>query len=356
MTAIAVIPYRHDCYFIGDLALSRSSAIAAPYPVMPTVGSMGRVVLPGSRGAVSSLCSKLILARGELVLAWAGARAPLKQVVEHLAAREITTKSVLEEAARRTLGVSGHVDLLVLGAARIGESWLPFRLVRGRISWAKPNQPLCGGTGGEALLRACRADSTSGLVGGRPSAREKQAINILAGCSRLIGVEAVTATTLQNNYGGGYQVVSAEGERVEYLPLPTYLFHDAIVEPERTGVGLLSALRYYYFDSQLIVGFADGRKQWTRFIVEKPLQTLSPEQVARLNSQELEFQSDFTCSHVLYEDTGRMFMRLDRGKEKIYIEDREYGFEVAMSPTYMREIVDEIRKCPQGRVDASIYP
>lgn len=282
MTVVARFAIKGYPMLMGDLLLSIKDPSASPVPI-PTVEDLSKVFPAGSICVPSGLCQKIIVLSDTFALGWAGNLGVARDIIT-----EVWQKNAESHFTRKTL--QEHFDAL-------DESvWENFGLVgfleddAGMMSFSCDNTtkfrtPLLGevallGSGTAGVRKVLEGIPSLPVGMGRtPNTLELSVSFGLQISGVLLNFEIATLDTLNDLYGGGYEIATILNQKLAKVDDITYLFWQASVDA-KGGVRIsrlpLKACRYSYHNDILLIRSAKFEDKENIRAFEQRLFVVSP--------------------------------------------------------------------------------
>ena len=253
MTLIAAMTGQGLPVLMGDLLLSSPKRVAQATTNVPTIGDVAELFAESQR-VPTGLCQKLCILDDRLAIGWSGGHMAARTVMNELKAHLASGRATPEELEALLGGMEeirrGQVDLV--GLLVHDDRVLSFGSRRARLFNSSYGTVRAAGTGASALeslansMKLTRmSESTNPLIA---------PILAFVGMSGgMIAEELRTAKSLQNYYGGGFELVTYNRGRLEKLDDITYVFWTANEETDGWNISPPRAVIKLSYKSDILI-------------------------------------------------------------------------------------------------------
>ncbi len=364
MTAVARFAVQECPMLLADLLLS-GPPLPGVTAKVPTVDDLSAAFPPGSPIVPRELCQKIAVVSENLVVGWAGGYDTARRVIGDLrqvdADQRFTNETLqrhLDGLDKSTWAESGDpYSIGLVGFIRDPDN----RIAQFGRSYFKLDTQLFGKVG---LLGSGLDDFEKFL---QPTQELPEATNVtmnvlqqsigfgLTMGGSLLRVELENPASLQQFYGGGYEIAVSELGKFKKLDDVTYVFWWVETDGPRLRGGLMPsrAFRYSYKDDLLrirSVAFVQNSARTVAreqlFLVPPVYRDVRPDEEADKSVPPL--NARWLCNYFLVRfGDGRIaiyakFAYQPREKQWLRFEDFDCGVKLAVSQEFLKETGEEV--------------
>jgi hypothetical protein len=357
MTLIAGFSIDNQPVLIGDLVLSGPEWSGSSNVDIPTIGDSQNIFPEGSGFVISGITQKVNVLSENLMIAWAGGAFVAKTLLKDLASQippQGLTFSGLQQFLDRFRQSKEKNDLQLIGCITEGQAALSFTLGGERFNASSFGEVFVGGSGAADAKSIFNASELPIVLNGSLTPTTNAIARALMVAGHLLQLELNTGSTLLQYYGGGYEVATLIGGRLQKVGDVTYLFW--IVDATREPMHLSNpyhAVRIQYQNDVLVLRTArigsDLQFVDSAYLITPAFREISEDELLH------DFQVPDMNSHFLvnlfwlkYSDGSTEWMcRVNyRSVADKHINFREtgMGFDIQIEKSFLESIVQSIVK------------
>jgi hypothetical protein len=357
VTLIASFSIDHQPVLIGDLVLSGPEWSGSSTVGIPTIGDSRNIFPEGSGFVISGITQKVNILSENLMIAWAGrafvAKTLLKDLADQIPPEGLTFHG-LQEFLDRFRESKEKNDIQLIGCITEGPAALSFTLGGERFNASSFGEVYLAGTGAADAKSILNSSELPIILDGSMTPTTDAITRALIVAGHLLQLELNTGSTLLQYYGGGYEVATLVGGRLQKIGDVTYLFW--IVDATRDPMHLSNpyhAVRIEYRNDVLVLRTArigpDLQFVDSAYLITPAFREISEDELLH------DFQAPDMNSHFLvnvfwlkYSDGSTEWMcRVNyRSVVDKHINFRETGngFDIQIEKSFLESIVQSIVK------------